>query len=233
MRVPLIRWGCLLSSLIASSASSVTLAWTLIGNPGNACDPQLDVCAGAVGYAYQIGTYEVTNAQYAEFLNAVAATDANTLYNTNMGSGLAGGITRSGDPGSYSYAPIAGRENMPVNYVSFYDALRLANWLQNGQPTGAQGAGTTETGAYTITAQGIADNSITRNAGATIFLTSEDEWYKAAYYAPVSTSYFNYPMGSDSGGDEVCSAPTATANRANCFGGPRRLDKRRELPGLA
>ena len=36
----------------------------------------------------------------------------------------------------------------PVNYVSFWDAARFANWLHNGQPTGAQGAGTTEDGAY-------------------------------------------------------------------------------------
>ena len=39
--------------------------------------------------------------------------------------------------------------------------------------------------------------AIARNAGATIFLPSEDEWYKAAYYDAVSTSYFDYPAGSD------------------------------------
>jgi hypothetical protein len=48
---------------------------------------------------------------------------------------------------------------MPVNYVSFYDALRFANWLHNGQPTGAQGNATTEGGAYTIMPDGIAANS--------------------------------------------------------------------------
>ncbi len=61
-------------------------------------------------------------------------------------------------------------------FVDFYDSLRFANWLHNGQPTGAQDNSTTEDGAYTITAEGIAANSITRNARATIFLTSEDEW---------------------------------------------------------
>ena len=34
---------------------------------------------------------------------------------------------------------------MPVNYVDFYDALRFANWMNNGQ-----GNGDTETGAYTL-----------------------------------------------------------------------------------
>src|SRR5215510_10306366 len=120
--------------LIASSASAVTMAWTSIGNPGNACDPQPGGlfpggCFGAVGYAYQIGTYEVTNAQYAEFLNAKAASDPLALYDTDMGipRGRYGGIMRGGSSGSYTYTAIAGRENMPVNQVTFFDVLRFSN----------------------------------------------------------------------------------------------------------
>ena len=45
-------------------------------------------------------------------------------------------IEQSGSSGSFSYSTIAGREDMPVNYVSFYDALRFANWLHNGQGSG-------------------------------------------------------------------------------------------------
>jgi hypothetical protein len=102
---------------------------------------------------------------------------------------------------------------MPVNHVSFWDALRFANWLHNGQPTGAQNRRTTEDGAYTITARGIATNSITRNAAATIFLTSEDEWYKAAYFD--GTSYFDYPAGADA--YLGCVPPSGdTGNSANC-----------------
>ena len=206
--------------LLALPAHGVTIDWVTVGDPGNAGDTEVMACCGsvtgtsgygAVDYTYQISKYETTNAQYAEFLNAVAATDTNLLYSPSLGSGA---ITRSGGPGSYMYSAIAGRENMPVNHVSFYDALRFANWLHNGQPTGVQGDATTEDGAYTITAQGIADNSITRNADATIFLTSEDEWYKAAYYDPVSSSYFNYPAGTDT--VTTCAAVGATPNAANC-----------------
>jgi sulfatase modifying factor 1 len=105
MRAPLICLSCLLSLLIASSSSGVTMAWTPIGNPDNACDTQPDTgggagCFGAVRYNYNIGTYDVTNAQYAEFLNAKAAVvDPFGLYNTNMGDPTPnkfGGITRSG-----------------------------------------------------------------------------------------------------------------------------------------
>ncbi len=44
-----------------------------------------------------------------------------------------------------------------------------------------------------VTPAGIAANSITRNAGASIVLPDRDEWHKAAHYDAVSTSYFDYP----------------------------------------
>ena len=105
-----------------------------------------DAIVGAVAYNYRIGTTEVTNSQYAEFLNAKAASDPFGLYNTFMSDGLNyGGITKSGPSGSYTYATIAGRGDMPVNWVTWYDSIRFANWLHNGQ-----GSGDTETGAYTL-----------------------------------------------------------------------------------
>ncbi len=90
---------------------------------------------------------------------------------------------------------ISGDGNHPVNYVTWYDAIRFANWLNNGQVPGS-----TETGAYTLlggTPTPSNGNSITRNAGATVFLPSENEWYKAAYYNPATSSYFQYPTSSN------------------------------------
>ena len=68
--------------------AEVTIDWVTVGDPGNACDTQTDGCFGAVAYAYQIGKYEVTNAQYAEFLNAVAATDTYGALQHEHGLGL-------------------------------------------------------------------------------------------------------------------------------------------------
>jgi formylglycine-generating enzyme required for sulfatase activity len=211
----------LLALVIAGSVSAVTMDWTPIGNPGNACDPQPDItgygagCFGSVAYAYNIGTYEVTNGQYAEFLNAKAAvSDPFNLYFDAIGA-YAVGITRSGSPGSYSYSAIAGRENLPVGNVTHYDILRFTNWMNNGQ-----GNGDTETGAYTLlgpyNAWGEPSNgsTVTRNVGATILLPTEDEWYKAAYFSAVDASYFNYPAGSDT--PMTCAPPSATPNSANC-----------------
>ncbi|MFY7808318.1 MAG: SUMF1/EgtB/PvdO family nonheme iron enzyme, partial [Fimbriimonadaceae bacterium] len=165
----------------ASFASAqITIPTGSIGHPGNAAD---STGYGSVAYTYNIGTTEVTNAQYAAFLNAVATTDTNALYNNSM-AGPFGGITRSGSPGSYTYATVSGRANNPVNFVSFWDACRFANWLHNGQPTGAQNNATTETGAYTLTLSGTNANTITRNAGWLWAVTSENEWYKAAYHQP-------------------------------------------------
>lgn len=196
----------------ATSASAVTIPTVPVGNPGNTADPLTGNLYGGVAYAYRIGTTEVTNAQYAAFLNAKAASDPLGLYNPGMDSDPRGGITRSGSDGSYTYATKTNMSDKPVNYVSWYDAIRFANWLHNGQ-----GSGDTETGAYTIlggTPTPSNGLSITRNVGATWFLTSEDEWYKAAYHQPAaqggdaddywlyptrtnSTPYSDQPPGSD------------------------------------
>ncbi len=169
-----------------SALAQITIPTVPIGNPGNAADPlTFNPPCGAVPYAYNIGATEVTNAQYTAFLNAKAASDPFGLYSgdgVNFGmAGTAGGITRSGSSGSYTYATRSGRANWPVNYVSFWDACRFANWLHNGQ-----GSGDTETGAYTLTPGGISANNITRNAGALWAVPSEDEWYKAAFHQPAS-----------------------------------------------
>ncbi len=206
---------CGVALVLGGGAEAVTIDWVTVGGAGNACETQSQGCFGAVDYDYQIGKYEVTMAQYTEFLNAVAATDTYGLYNTYMGTNIKytyGGITRDGSPGSYTYSTMAGRENKPVNWVSWYDSQRFANWLHNGQPTtGVQDSTTTEDGAYTFTG---ATSVGPRNAGATIFLTSEDEWYKAAYFDPSSSVYYDYPAGTDT--SITCAYPGATANTANC-----------------
>jgi len=75
---------------------AVTIDWVTVGDPGNACDvqppypPRPGGCFGSVDYVYLISKYEVTNAQYAEFLNAVADTDTNGLYSESMGTGFGG-----------------------------------------------------------------------------------------------------------------------------------------------
>ncbi len=199
--------GWTASSSVVFSLPAPFIGTVPIGDAGNAAG---STTYGSVPYTYNIGQTEVTNAQYAAFLNAKAASDPFALYSTNM-AGSTGGITRSGSAGSYTYSTISGRANNPVNWVSFWDACRFANWLHNGQ-----GNGDTETGAYTLTSAGINANTITRNAGAQWAVTSEHEWYKAAYYQPASAggdseNYWLYPTSSNT-------ITTAEANFGNVIG---------------
>jgi len=181
----------------ASTALSGTIDMVTVGDPGNTADSN---GYGAVAYTYRMGKYEVTNAQFCEFLNTVDPTGTNTL------ALYVGGDARYGinqvltNPVGSRYVlkdPLFG--NKPIGRENFYSEARFCNWLQNGQ-----GSGSTETGAYDTT-------TWTRQPGATFFVPNRDEWYKAAYYKGGGTNagYWLYTTQSNT-------APTnATANTAN------------------
>jgi formylglycine-generating enzyme required for sulfatase activity len=95
--------------------------------------------------------------------------------------------------------------------VSWNEAARFVNWLN------------TSTGgfaAYKFTTGGVNDNIAVwtvadvddydatnpyRSKRATYVLPSYNEWYKAAYYNPSNSTYYNFTNGSDT-------APTAVAS---------------------
>ena len=211
--------AALLGSL-AVPAHAVTIDWVTVGDPGNAADTTGNPNpAGAVADSFQIMKYEFTNEQYKDFLNSVAATDTYALYNSSMGSNARGGITRSGTSGSYTYAVRTNMGGKPVNFVSWFDAARVSNWLMNG----ATGTSSTETGAYTLVGGQMSGTAPARNVGATFYVPTEDQWYKAAYYKGGSTNagYWDYATQSDTAPTAVTSGSTgigsagSTGNFAN------------------
>ena len=135
------------------AAARVEFEWVVVDDVGNPCDsvPWTTLCIGRVDYPYRISKYEVTNAQYAEFLNAVGAVDGGffRLHNTG-GGGVLNPIVRSLSSGVYTYSVTSGYENEPVNFVSFVSVARFVNWLENGQPTGPRDSTTTEDGSYVV-----------------------------------------------------------------------------------
>ncbi len=205
-------------------AGQTSLGFVAVGDPGNPPDRNL----GGVAYTYRIGTFEVTAAQYTEFLNAVAKTDPFGLYSspwmTSTTTRYAGCmIERSGTSGNYSYSVAANRANRPVSWVSWGDAVRFANWLTNGQPTGPQGPATTEDGSYYLNGatSDAALMAVTRRPDARYVIPTENEWYKAAYYdpnKPGGPGYWTYTTKRDWPPPSNVLSASGT-NNANFFGG--------------
>jgi len=171
------------------------MSWQHVGDPGNPGSSHGD---GSVAWEFLIGKYEVTNEQYAELLNAKAALgDPLALYNPAMTTNRRGGIVRTGsgtpqDP--HRYEPKDHMGQKPVNYVSFYDAMRFSNWMHNGR-----GSGDTELGSYVLvggTPEPTNGTTVVRNPAATVVVPTEHEWYKAGHYNPNTTGYSIYATGS-------------------------------------
>jgi formylglycine-generating enzyme required for sulfatase activity len=227
--VMLLAAGTVNADVFNMGTGLTSLSFVTVGNPGNVADVNLDSNhnpQGSVGYTYQMGTYDVTAAQYCLFLNAVAKADTYNLYYSGMSGGpgsYACGINRTGSSGNYSYNTTSGYSvnngNFPVNWVSWGDAARFCNWLTNGQPTGSEGAGTTETGSYTL--NGATSNAalmtVTRNANAQYVIPTNNEWYKAAYYKGGGTNagYWAFPTKSDTSPSNLLSA--TSTNNANFY----------------
>jgi len=201
--------------LLGSIASAGPIVWVTVGDPGNAADTA-PAGFGAVAISFQIAKYEFTNQLYTDFLNSVAATDTYSLYNPAMGSNARGGISRSGSSGSYTYSVKPNMGAKPVNYVSWFDAARVSNWYQNG----ATSSSSTETGAYTLSGT-TATVAPAVNSGATFYVPTQDQWYKAAYYKGASAGYWDYATQSNIAPTSVAAGLTgigyagSTGNFAN------------------
>ncbi len=187
----------------AEAPPLVTIDTVPVGDPGNSAIYAGGLPRGTVDAEFRIATREVTLVQYATFLSAVAKTKdghnaaiVDTLYDPRMATDAnIAGIIRTGsgtaaDPYLYS---VAGDPAKPVTYVSWYNAVRFANWLHNGGTAGAD----TETGAYTL--GGEDPPELTRNDGAVWWLPNDNEWFKAAYYKGGGTDagYWKFPTRSD------------------------------------
>ena len=131
-------------------SGQTSLQFVTVGDPGNAPDTlvedDLSTGHGSVPYTYQIGKFDVTSAQYTQFLNAVATVaDPYGLYNGSMAVETAPntspaecGINQVRIGGAFSYNVDSMHANMPVNNVTYADAARFCNWLSNGQPVGQE-----------------------------------------------------------------------------------------------
>ena len=182
-----------------SGGNTFNMEFVTIGNPGNAADTDANaqpLNAGAVGYSYDIGKFEVSE-------------DMIEKYNANFGTANSLAITKD-----------ARGTAKPATSVSWNEAARFVNWLNTS--TGNQAA-------YKFTTSGVNDNidvwtsgdagydvnNKYRNSLAKYVLPSYNEWYKAAYYDPNTSAYYDYTTGSDSAPTAVASGTGTGANGNN------------------
>jgi formylglycine-generating enzyme len=169
-----------------SGTNLFTIDFTEIANPGNAADLSGDPNpAGAVGYTYRIGTYEVSEDMVSK---------ANAL-------GILG-ITAD------NRAP-----NKPATSVNWNEAARFVNWLNTSSGYGVAYKFSKQPGdvGYDVNTNlelwqagdvGYDTANPYRNSGARYVLPTTDEWYKSAYYDSSlnggAGGYWNYATASDS-----------------------------------
>jgi formylglycine-generating enzyme required for sulfatase activity len=186
-------------------AQQFQMEFVTIGNPGNAPDTTGDPNpAGAVAYSYDIGKFEVSEGMITKF-NASQALQ----------------ITQN-----------ARDANKPATSVNWNEAARFVNWLNTSTGNPA---------AYKFTTGGVNDNIALwtsgdagydasnqyRNSLAKYFLPNSNEWYKAAYYNPNDSTYYDFANGSNTAPTSVASGSAAgTAVYGQLFGqGPADVDQ--------
>jgi len=183
-----------------------------VGDPGNPGISGPAAFTGSVARTFDIGKYEVTNAQYVAFLNSVDpdGTNALGLYATGMATGQGGILlTSTAAAGSKYSTRTIGSESManrPVNFVNWQSAGRFVNWLENGMA----GPGTTETGAYDFTASSL---NPPRNPSSQFWIPSGNEWFKAAFYDPSTQTYSQFATRSNT--VPTAEMPVGGASSAN------------------
>jgi formylglycine-generating enzyme required for sulfatase activity len=175
-----------------TSGNEFTIDFVNIGNAGNSADT---TTFGAVPYAYRMGTYEITQ-------DAINKATTSGMANVTAG---------------------AWTGNQPAANISWYEAAAFVNWLSTS--TGKQAAYnlTFSDGNWSMTlwssgqAWTAGGENLYRHKNAYYFLPSENEWYKAAYYNPAGSNYFDFPTASDSipaGVGSGTAAGTAVYNQA-------------------
>ncbi|MDO8301861.1 MAG: SUMF1/EgtB/PvdO family nonheme iron enzyme [Sedimentisphaerales bacterium] len=150
-------------------SNQFTIDFVNIDNAGNAPD---DNGRGGVGYAYRIGKYEVTNAQWEAFIATAGTPTGNPSYAYNLVSYFTG-------------------DQQPTNRLSWYEAAQFCNYLTSGNKS---------FGAYQLGTDGsiaVARTAAISTYGTVYVIPTESEWYKAAYFKPDGSGYSLYANGTN------------------------------------
>ena len=161
-----------LTESFGTGANAFTMDFVTIDNPSNAADT---TGYGSVAYSYNIGKYEVSRDIITK-ANSEGSLGITMLDMTHFGGNEA---------------------NKPAAGITWHEAAKFVNYLNVS--SGSDMAYKFVGGTFTLWSSGDAGynaNNLFRNSNAKFWLTSTDEWYKAAYGNPDGT-WNEYPTGSD------------------------------------
>jgi formylglycine-generating enzyme required for sulfatase activity len=185
--------------------NTFNMEFMTVGDPGNAAATDGFRPAGAVGYEYRMGKFEVSR-------------DMITKYNANFGT------ANNLQIDLFNMTPYGGNGvNRPATGLIWNEAARFVNWLNESSGYAP---------AYKFTTTGVLDNislwtasdtldydasNPYRSKRARFVLPSMNEWYKAAFYDPNKSGgpgYWNYATRSDTA-PAVVSGGTGTGVNGN------------------
>lgn len=89
-------------------------------------------CSSLFAHSLCHDVHHVTASDYCDYLNHVAENDPDSFYDEAMSSDpLTAALVREGEPGSYHYSVLAGREDFPITSVSRFNEAGYCDWFQN------------------------------------------------------------------------------------------------------
>ena len=137
-------------------------------------------------YSYNIGTYDVTTSQYVavpQLQRPHRRRPARAVQQQYEQRHLsAASITTRAPPTAASTA--SSRAMATIRQLRHFLRHAALRQLAEQRPEAAAAPRRAPTRCWAARPRPAIGNSITRNADATVFLPSENEWYKAAYYNP-------------------------------------------------
>lgn len=164
-----------------TGSNQFSMQFVSISNAGNLNDTSgTPNPAGQVNYEFSMGMFEVSE----DMINKANAISGLGITTSNRGA------------------------NKPATNVSWFEAATFVNWLNTDQgfsPAYKFNETSSSFELWTAGDAGFDASNPFRNSQARFFLPSSDEWYKAAYYDPASSSYFDFPTASDTAPTSVTS----------------------------
>jgi formylglycine-generating enzyme required for sulfatase activity len=155
---------------------------------GNGNDPNdRAIGRGTVNYEYRIGKYEVTTAQWTEFMNAAFDRPLEDFIPHMQQPGIWGAVaTVPNTPGAQRWRVPTGNEMRAVGNISWRMAAIYCNWLHNDKATNREAflSGAYDVSTFGENPGGRFTDQLTRSPGARYYVPSWDEWLKAAHYDP-------------------------------------------------